>query len=564
MQNFVDSKYEYTTLRDYVRIIFRQKIIILTAVITTMVVVMVGLELKPPMYETSVKMLISAEKQVTSPYSKGLMGSRDMEVAFTQSEIVKSNPVIGRVVEALELDKVPFDYEKKFASFIKKHLIIYNARRLEFKLLGFAPKSQEQLRIAIARKKLKNNIKVEPIRNTNLFLIKVKDFTPERVVKIANVISRAYIIFDLEQQIAEVKMKYGEKHLAVKQLNDAIFKVMITLDGRPLDAVEAMGPATVKIVEQASIPLKATGLSRATTLLIASILSVFLGLMLAFFFEYLDQTFKSPQDVENLLGIPVLGSILKKRGEGKGLIRNLVPTNSFAKSYLNLSDQLYLLLKDKKIHNCLFTTAESAKNISPLVVNLGLLLATKFKKRVLIVEANMRKPSLNELLKVTQTPGLAEIIEGKINVGKAVQEFDTEQLNEIMENVNLKDVFTESLPFQKIELAAESHISVLTSGETELNPITLLDSSKMDELIAKFKNKYDVVFFICEDLSGFTDASLIASKVGGVVLVIDESKSRRYVVQSSFALLKKTSANILGVILNNRTYAIPKVIYDNL
>src|SRR3990172_7554961 len=104
-----------STLRDYIRIIFRRKAVIITSFITVTMGVLVGLELKTPMYEAQVKMLISAVKKVESPYYLKLSGYQDL----TQSEIVNSNPVIERAVKVLKLYERPIDYEKNFCSPLK-------------------------------------------------------------------------------------------------------------------------------------------------------------------------------------------------------------------------------------------------------------------------------------------------------------------------------------------------------------------------------------------------------------------------------------------------------------
>src|ERR1700744_5897222 len=121
------------TLRDYVRVIFRQKAIVLTAVIVTMAIVFLGLTYKTPVYEGTVKMLISGEKQVDSPYYKELMAMQQEEVTQTQSQIVTSVPVLRYVVDALHLYAKPINYEAEFASPLKKKLVdlqvkMYRAR----------------------------------------------------------------------------------------------------------------------------------------------------------------------------------------------------------------------------------------------------------------------------------------------------------------------------------------------------------------------------------------------------------------------------------------------------
>ena len=106
------------TLRDYLRVFFRNKSIFTICFLTVMTTVYLGLQLKTPVYQSQVKMHISAEKQLESPYYRELAGQRSSNAALTQSEIVKSNPVLERTVNALNLHNRPVDYEKAFCSLL--------------------------------------------------------------------------------------------------------------------------------------------------------------------------------------------------------------------------------------------------------------------------------------------------------------------------------------------------------------------------------------------------------------------------------------------------------------
>jgi len=96
-------------MRDYLRILFRQKWVIIISFFTVAITVFVGLKLKTPVYKASVKMLISAEKQVEAPYYRELLGMQNAQIVLTQSELVKSAPVIERVVRVTGLYARPLD-----------------------------------------------------------------------------------------------------------------------------------------------------------------------------------------------------------------------------------------------------------------------------------------------------------------------------------------------------------------------------------------------------------------------------------------------------------------------
>ena len=509
---------EEITMRDYLKVLFRQKWVVITVFVTVMATVAVGLMLKTPVYESSVKLLVSAQKQVEASYYTALTGSQNNQAALTQSEIVKSNPVIERAVKALGLYQKPLDYEKRFCSPLKAALVSLRVKSMNAKLKRLTPRQKEAFLFRMAVEDLKKNIKVEPLRDTNMFTITVRDFSPVGAAVIANVVSRSYVIFDLEQQLAELKLKYGEKHPAVIQLKDNIEKMIKSLNGKPLPNVEAIGPASVKIIEQATIPFEPAGIPKILTLILAFFMAVFLGIMLAFTFEYLDQTFKSPQDIEKFLNLPFLGYIPKKAGP---------------ESYHSIASQIYLLMKDKNLKSILITAALPGEGVSVITANIAKTMSSHLGQKTLIIDTNLRKPSVHNILKTPASAGLSGILEGKISLDKAV-------------------------------IAAGDNLAVLPAGKTKFNPVTLLESRRMQELLKAAENKYEIILLDSVNLRDYKDAVMLAVYTGGVILVINEGKTRRQAAKRAIASLEQRKAVLLGAVLNNRTFVIPKAIYERV
>jgi capsular polysaccharide biosynthesis protein len=172
----------------------------------------IGSELRTTMYEAKVRMFVSAEKKTEAEFYRGL-ASRN--IISDHAQLVRSKTVLGRVVDALRLYSIPPDYEKKFASSLKKAMIEFrqgSSRSPDDK--------REMFNSAISR--LDSSISVAPARDSNIFVITVADYDPRLAVRIANSVSRSYVIFDLEQTVEETKLRYGEKNAVVLQLQDYI------------------------------------------------------------------------------------------------------------------------------------------------------------------------------------------------------------------------------------------------------------------------------------------------------------------------------------------------------
>jgi len=512
----MEQVFNEQTTRDYLRVVFRQKSVIIACFITVMVTVLIGLQFKTPVYESSVKMLISAEKSIDSPYYREINAGYKSEATLTQSEIVTANPVIERAVKAIGLYQRPLDYEASFSSMLKKPLINFSASSMNKKLSKLSEDQKREALFRFAVNDLKGHIKVNPIRDTNLFTIIARDFSPIGSAVIANVVSRSYVIFDLEQQLADLQLKYGEKHLAVTQLRDNIEKMTKNLTGQPISDIEAIGPATVKIIEQSTVPLGSTGPSKYLVVILALFMSVFLGVMLAFMFEYMDQTFKTPSEIETYLNLPCLGSISR---------------NAKINSFRVVSDQIFLLMKDKQLKSLLLSSVMEREGVTYSIKNIAFELSAMERIKVLVIDANFRNPGARKVFKITGDKGLADLLEEKANFDQVIQR----------QNKNL---------------------SVLPAGKTDLNPAVLLSSNRMVEMVNHSKQKYDIVLVDYSPLSNFRELVFLSSAIDGLALVVNEGKTRRQAVKVTVNRLLEEKINLLGVILNNRSYVIPKAIYD--
>lgn len=520
------------SIREYLGVIFRRKSVIITTFITVMITVVLGLELKTPIYESSVKMLVSARKGTESPYYKDLVGGyQSTQISLTQSEIVNSYAVLERVVRVLKLNECSLVNEKDFCSPIKSWVI--DLKQMWPKMSNqnsLSPEEEREYVFAMAVESLRASLDISPIRDTDLFYITASDFDPKVAALIANVTSRSYVIFDLEQQFAELQFQYGDKHPRVIQLKDGIDELTKNLSGAPLSAIEALGPASVKIVEQAHVPFMPAGSSKKVTVSIAFVMSIFLGIMIAFGFEYIDQTFKSAQDVEAFLNLPVLGTIPKMRKKDKAFLPDIKQTNAYVQSYHNLSDQIYLLIKENKLKSVLITAASPWDGSTAIAANLCTYLSEKAGHKVFLIDANLREPALHKIFNISGNPGLSDVLEGKITLSKATQNNG-------------------------------HNLIILPAGETSLNPVTLLHTAKLLDVIKEAKESSEVVFVDHANLKNIKDISFLSSNLDGIILVVNEGQTRRQVLKALITPLEQRKANILGVILNNRTYAIPKMLY---
>jgi len=481
------------------------------------------------MNQASVKMYVKGKytENVVNYYKQYGVGNPIEQHA----ELVKSNVVIERVVKALKLYQIPLDYELRYAPRFKAALMKPGVERLKQDLKKMSTEQKQDFLFQIAMERLSGRISAEPEENTGFFTISVRDVNPEFAAILANSVSRSYLIFDLEQQVLELQLKYGEKHSTVIELQDHIRKLETTLDGKLIPDLEALGPASIKVVMQAKTGSPVEGVNRPLMLVLSFVISMFLSVILSFIFHYVDHTFRSPQDIEDYLNISCLGSIPRRKSKDKLLTGDANPhANDYIRSYDNLCDQTLLLMKDNNIKSLLITDAEGSQDSTFMVINVGTYIAQRTSNKVLIIDADLRKSSVSKIFNISDSQGLNEVIGEKVLFEDAVHNLGP-------------------------------NLSVLPAGKTALNPVSILNSSIMSDLIKIAEEKYDLVLINSAGIANFIDSVLLSSITNGFAVVINEGHIRRQVIIEAIAPLKQRNVNIVGAILNNRRYVIPDILY---
>jgi capsular exopolysaccharide synthesis family protein len=227
----------------------------------------------------------------------------------------------------------------------------------------------------------------------------------------------------------------------------------------------------------------------------------------------------------------VIGSIPKSKSNKVVLSAdNNPPSSDYSQAFQHTSDQIYLLSKDKQLTSFLLVDAEGANGTAAMIANLGINLAGRADNKVLIIDANLRDPSIAKAFDIADSPGLADVLQ---------------QRNDFVEAIKI----------------LSPNLHVLPAGKTKLNPIVLLESLSFSDMLNIAKEHYNLIFVSCADIKNYSDSVIVSSSIDGIVLVINEGKVRRQAVKGAITPLEQKKANLVGVILNNRTYDLPGIIY---
>jgi len=519
------------SIRELLRPIFRQKLIIIISCVTISVIVYIGLLFQTPLYEARVLIHIKG-MSVTEAPTYGPLGP--FRIHLTQMAIVKSNPVIKRAAQALGLENRPLDYEKKFCNPLKTLFVEHRAEKEREHLESLTGTKKEEFLLWKAMNYLKDNIATNLEANTDIFEIVVRDYSPEEAVEIANVVSRSYTIYDLQQQLAELTLKYGDLHPTIQQLQDNIQKMMATLNGKEMSDLDAIGSASVKIIEQASTDYRPIGKPKSILMLVGVFIGSFVGFALAFFFDMFTQTFKSPQEIVQHLNIPAIGTIPKTKLFGNLLIEDVNAETVYTEFYNDLADQMFVFTKVQTLRTLLFISALPHHSNAAITTNLGLSFSQKMVVNTLVVNANPTNPLFQKMPKIDENRGLADILE------------DTNlDIDTMLQSIN-------------------DNLHVLPAGNFTQDTIALINDKKIKFILGKMKNQFEAVFIDCTFIKKISDIAVLTANVDGVVLVINEGKDHIQVARSVMHSLQANKANIIGGILNNRTFPIPDFLYKRI
>jgi succinoglycan biosynthesis transport protein ExoP len=280
----------------------------------------------------------------------------------------------------------------------------------------------------------------------------------------------------------------------------------------------------VRIVERAETPGAPFSPRRFWNYELALLLGLAVGIGLSVFFEHMDNTVKTPEDVKAHLGLPFLGMIPEvgktapqEGGPAPYLLRD--PQSPVAEAYRVLRTNLIFSSAETTGRVLLVSSANPGEGKTTTVANLVAALGEN-GGRVLAVDADLRRPTLHQHFGVAKTPGLSDVIVAKCQPSQAVQ----------------------STRFRGL--------SILPCGYVPPNPTELLASASMRELIATLRKRYDFIVIDAPPILAMADAAVICPHVDGVVLVVWAENCTRPAVQRAVDQVTRVGGKLIGVVLN--------------
>jgi len=317
-----------------------------------------------------------------------------------------------------------------------------------------------------------------------------------------------------QEKLTKSRPYYDKK----RELEDMIdFRRLLTRKMN-LEEIDLRLPksAQVEVIERAIASTKAFRPNKTLNIILGVVIGLVVGVGLAFFIEYLDTSVKTIDDVERSLQSPVLGVI----PQNVGYLIEEGAESPHAEAYRVLRTNLMFARKDDKLNTVAVVSAGAGEGKSTTVLNLATVFAQS-GQRIVVVDSDLRRPTLHKLLHLTNNLGLTNYL------------LKQNSLDEVIQTTNLP-----SLDF-------------LASGKLPSSSLGILSSSQMKDLISDLKQRYDFVFFDSPPIMGVSDASILASEVDITVQVIQYRRYPQPMNIRAKQLIEKVGGNLVGIVLNN-------------
>ncbi len=295
-----------------------------------------------------------------------------------------------------------------------------------------------------------------------------------------------------------------------------------------LNSVGTNGSNNITIIDSAGIPDKKYKPSMRTNLAFGLLLGLLLGMGVAFLREFVDDSIKTSDSLETLTGLPVLSQlpeIEKLNAKQLALLTAVEPQSSLSEAIRSLRTSLRFSTRNGAPQSVFITSTGPAEGKSTVAINLAAAYS-QAGSRVLLIDADLRNPSIHNLLGLENLRGLTNLLAG------------TETDQDISRSCMIKN------------------LRVITSGPIPPDPVELLSGDKMVELIKDVTKQYDHIIIDGPPVLGLADALILANLAEATIVAVQAGKTSKTALLDSLKRLERAKANIVGSILTRVSRAL--------
>jgi succinoglycan biosynthesis transport protein ExoP len=434
-----------------------------------------------------------------------------METLYNQAEKYKNNEAMLESLPSVMNNSLILELKKDYIALLAE----YNR---ESKQYGYKHPHIIRLNSQLASLKSKIDSEVEKIVNS---------------IKTEYEISSAQegVLIDALNEQKEEALDLNKKAIKYNVLkrdaesNQQMFEVVLNRL-KETDLTRGLKNSNIRIIDRAEVPDSPVKPNKKLNLVLGAIVGLFAGVGLSFFFEYLDNTIKTPDDLKRYLGLSFLGPVPHlDLTETQGLpcpemIALHKPKSHISEAYKGLRTSVLFSFPDHSPKTLLITSSSPSEGKTITSVNLAITMA-QAGSRVVMIDCDMRKPRLHRLLNMKNEKGISNLLVG---------------------HCQLEDV---------LQAGPVDNLKIITCGHCPPNPSELLVSSKLKTILDELKESFDHIIIDSPPVVAVTDSVIISRVVDGVILVIHGGVTSKEVIMRGQDLLKNVNAPLIGAIINN-------------
>lgn len=354
-------------------------------------------------------------------------------------------------------------------------------------------------------------IRVDPIGTAGLLAVTTTHGDPAYAEAVAREVAEAFIDKTVEDRLA----------------NLARLQAAAAAQGVPLDSAslssQLSSAVLLTIIEPPQARLKSSALSRNAATVLGAVLGAISGALLAILWNRLSDRVESPETIETEAGIPVLGVIGRWNSgpNGAGLVVGADHRSTHAEAYRHIATNLTFLITKSASKVVVVTSPGPGDGKTTTTLNVAAALAERADTRVLVVDGDLRRPTIHKKLGLESAPGFSTLLaDGTMKLPAAVRQ------------------------------TAVPNLDALPAGPIPPNPASLVTSPHLDALVAEMRSTYRYVIFDSSPALVVADTAILGRIADGYVLVINTGETRIQQLRASLRSLSLTSVPVSGVVFN--------------
>lgn len=408
------------------------------------------------------------------------------------------------------------------------------------KLVGLgdmAAKTATTLGHGLTKTKVSEALSVSAQGESNIVDVAATATSPTLAAEIANTYTAQFVKEQQESNHAyyATALALVNKQLAALSPAQRAGTAGLALEDRAqsLGTLAELRNGNVQVAQTATVPVAPSSPKVFRNVVLGAILGLLLGLGVAFLLERFDRRIREPKDLEAIYGLPLLGVVPEIAALTRST-RNRKAASSLSAGEAETFDLIRAHLRycnvDRELHALLIASAGPGDGKTTVARHLARA-AVMMGSRTLLLEVDLRRPTLATQLDLRFGPGLSDVLIGAVSLGEATQSID--------------------LDLQAGDRSRGRTLDVLVAGSIPPpNPAELLESRAMESVLEATKSIYDLVIIDTPPLTAVSDAFPLLRKVDGVVIVGRIGRNRRDVAERLHETLNGVGAPLLGVVAN--------------